>query len=128
MAEYLPQFAMLYALGCLGIIGFQIALIAGAPLGHLTQGGQHSGALPQSGRMIAAVSILLLAAMALAILSVAGFWPGWPTWTGWLACAVSALAMLLNSITPSMAERRLWSPITTVMFGLALAVMLLQTS
>ena len=106
----------------LGVIGFQVALILGAPWGRITQGGQVEGPLPLSGRIVAAASIAILIGMALAILSADGRWPGWPSWTGWAAVAMNALLMVLNWITPSAAERTLWGPITTVIFGLAVAV------
>lgn len=45
--------AGLYALLIIGIISFQAALVAGAPWGHLTQGGRYQGQLPLRGRMVA---------------------------------------------------------------------------
>ena len=111
-----------YCASLLGVIGFQIALILGAPWGRITQGGQVDGPLPLSGRLIAAVSIVILICMALAILSTAGRWPGWPAWTAWAALGMNAVMMILNWITPSVPERRLWGPITTVLFAMALAV------
>ncbi|MCK0148772.1 hypothetical protein MWU54_01955 [Marivita sp. S6314] len=103
---------------------FQVALIAGAPLGRYTQGGQHAGALPTSGRIIAAVSIPILLFMGLAILSKAGF-PGlgWPVWTGWVALGVQGLSAVANWITPSKPERAVWGPVTLVLFAMALVVM-----
>ncbi|SIN78194.1 hypothetical protein [Vannielia litorea] len=114
--------ANIYCALILGVIGFQIALILGAPWGRITQGGQVEGPLPRSGRIVAAVSIALLIAMALAILSADGRWPAWPSWTGWAAVAMNGVMTVLNWITPSPAERRLWGPITTVIFALAFAV------
>lgn len=111
-----------FCLMILGVISFQIALILGAPWGRITQGGQIEGPLPRSGRFLATASIAILVGMALAILSAQGRWPGWPSWTGWAAVAVNALSMVLNWITPSAAERKLWGPIMTVMFVLAFAV------
>lgn len=121
----LPTLAAgLYGVVILFVIGFQIALIAGAPWGHLTQGGQHQGALPRSGRIAAGVSILVLAAMGAAVSSAAGGAPGWPEWTGWVALAVQVLSTFMNWITPSQRERRLWAPITSAMLVLAAAVVL----
>ena len=116
--------AYLFCASIIGVSGFQIALIAGAPWGRITQGGQHEGALPITGRLVAAISVVLLMAIALAILSAAGGWPGWPRWSGWAATALMGIIMVLNWVTPSSAERRLWGPITSVMFALSLAVML----
>ncbi|PUB17329.1 hypothetical protein [Yoonia sediminilitoris] len=106
----------------LGVIGFQVALIVGAPWGRLTQGGQVDGALPLSGRIIAALSIAILAAIALALLSADGYWPYWPRWTAWPAVAVIFVSTVLNWITPSVAERKLWGPIMTVILCLTIAI------
>jgi len=115
--------ALLYAVFCGGVIVFQIGLIAGAPWGRLTQGGNHPDVLPGSGRVIAAISAFLLILMAGSFLSVAGMWLIWPRWMGWGALGIQMVSMLLNWITPSRAERRLWGPVTTVMFTMALIVM-----
>ncbi len=118
------QIAHLYALLCLGVVGFQFALIAGAPLGPWTQGGQHEGALPVSGRLLAALSVPVLVFMGLAIVSAAGFAGGfWPRWTGWVALAVSGASCVLNWITPSARERAVWGPVTLIMVALAGYVM-----
>lgn len=114
--------ATLFAVICLGVIGFQVALIGGAPWGRLTQGGGVDGPLPRRGRIAAALSILLILAVALAILSAAGRWPHWPAWTGWAALGVQTLSTCVNWITPSAPERRLWGPITSVMLALAALV------
>lgn len=116
--------AMLYATIVVVVILFQFCLIAGAPWGKLTQGGRHEGTLPASGRITAALSVVLLVCMAAGITSAAGMLPNWPTWTAWVALAVQALSTLLNWITPSRAERRLWGPVTALMLGLAAWVVL----
>ena len=115
--------ALLYAVFCGGVILFQLCLISGAPWGRLTQGGAHPEALPRSGKAIAAISILLLVLMTMSLLSAAGMSLRWPRWMGWGALGITAISMLLNWITPSSAERRLWGPVMTVMFLLALVVM-----
>ena len=115
--------AALYLLLVAFAILFHVALIFGAPWGHMTQGRTEKGPLPRRNRTGAALSIVMLALMGAAILSAAGLWPGWPLWTGWLAMAMSGISMLLNWITPSVAERQLWGPVATLMFLLALGVM-----
>lgn len=111
-----------YCVVLAGVIGFQIALIFGAPWGRLTQGGANEGPLPTKGRVLAGVSILILIGMGGAALSTAGNWPNWPVWTVWPALAVQALSCLANWVTPSKPERRLWGPITTGMLVLLIAV------
>jgi cytochrome bd-type quinol oxidase subunit 2 len=121
----LIQIAHLYAMGCVAIVFFQLALIAGAPLGAWTQGGFHRGALPLSGRLIAAVSVPVVLFQGLAILSAAGF-PGldWPRWCGWVALGVNVVSTVLNAITESAEERAVWLPVILVMTGLAGYVMI----
>lgn len=121
----LPVLSLAYVAMILGVIAFQVALIAGAPWGHLTQGGRRDGPLDAVGRWAAAVSILLLVLMALAMLSASGGWPGWPRWTGWAVVATNLAMMAANWATPSVPERRLWGPVTTVMAALALLIMML---
>lgn len=116
--------AALYAVVIVFVIVFQFCLIAGAPWGHLTQGGRFDGALPPAGRVPAGLSIPLLACMAAAVASAAGMSPHWPRWTAWAALAVQALSTLLNWITPSRPERRLWGPVTALMLALAACVVL----
>jgi len=115
--------AGLFVLLALATALFQIALILGAPLGHMTQGRTERGPLPRAARISAAVSIVLLLFMSAAMLSAAGRWPGWPIWTGWLTVAMAGIATLLNAITPSQAEKQLWLPVSGVMFVAALGVM-----
>jgi len=117
--------AGLYTFLIVGIIAFQVALVAGAPWGHLTQGGQHQGVLPVKLRVVAGVSILLLICMGLAIASMAGLVPPSPVWTGWATVGVQALTTVANWATPSNSERWLWGPISTVMLALAIFVVVL---
>lgn len=116
--------ACLYATASVGVILFQVALIFGAPWGRITQGGTHEGPLPTSGRVGAFVSIFINAAMALAILSAAGLDLALPGWCAWVALGLQAIVTLLNWITPSAPERKLWAPITTGMLLLAGSVVL----
>ena len=112
--------AILYCLIILTVIVFQVCLIAGAPWGKITQGGKWPDVLPLPGKAIAFVSIFILLFMGAASLSAAGLVLELPGWTIWAALAIQSVSMLLNWITPSAPERRLWGPITSIMTGLAL--------
>lgn len=111
--------AIIYLVIIAIVIIFQFCLITGAPWGRITQGGQHDGPLPVSGRVAAGVSVFLLLFMGAGVSSAAGMMPNWPMWTAYTALAIQALSTLLNWITPSRPERLLWGPITTGMLSLA---------
>ena len=110
--------AILYISISVYVIFFQFGLVFGAPLGEFTQGGRFKGALPISGRVIAALSIPLLMFMALSIASVVGFVFEWDRWTAIATIAFQGVTVILNWITPSRKEKLLWGPVTTVAFGL----------
>lgn len=110
--------ANLYLLIIAATILFQLCLIAGAPWGRYTQGGQHEGKLPTQNRIGAAVSIFIVLAMAAGVASAAGLWPHLPPWTAWGVLALQMLSTGMNCITPSRKERWAWGPIATVMLVL----------
>lgn len=105
------------------VVLFHLAVIGGAPWGHLTMGGRWEGALPWPARVLSALSASLLAAMAAVVLAVAGVL-AWRPPRGAMAAvlAVSALAVVANAATPSAAERALWLPPTIVMLLAAVCV------
>jgi uncharacterized membrane protein SirB2 len=105
----------------IGVAAFQVAVAAGAPLGEFTQGGQSTGRLPRSGRIVAAASALALLLMAGTLLAVVGIGPLAAldsTWIGGLWLATSAYAILgviLNFATRSTKERRVFFPVSLVL-------------
>ena len=54
--------ALIQAVIAIGVAVFQIALVAGAPWGEYTMGGQHLGKLPGQFRVTAAVSAIIMVA------------------------------------------------------------------
>ena len=114
--------AILYIFITALVIFFQLCLVFGAPWGEFTQGGRFKGALPISGRVIAALSIPLLIFMALSIASVVGFIFEWDRWAAIATIAFQGATVILNWITPSRKEKLLWGPVTTVAFGLCFYV------
>jgi hypothetical protein len=110
--------AVLYAVLALGVAGFHLAVILGAPWGSLTMGGRWPGVLPLRARLLSALSAGLILGMA------AVLWRGGPPVALSGVVALSALAVLANAATPSAPERRLWLPVTIVMLVAALSVAL----
>jgi hypothetical protein len=77
-------------------------------------------------RVAALVQAVLIALFSLAVLSAAGLVvpqlaDAYP-WVVWIAVAVSALALVLNSISRSAGERRIWVPVAIVMLVCSLVV------
>lgn len=111
------------------VAAFHAALVLGAPWGALTQGGATSGSLAASGRSAAAVSCAVSIVMASAILGRVGRGPFGlrssriATVLAWLTTAYAVIAVVLNLITRSSAERALWAPVSIVLLGLITFVM-----
>lgn len=111
--------AIAYTIVSLGVIAFQIALAAGAPWGEYAMGGAYPGQFPPELRVAAIVQAVILAVLALVVLSRANVTlPKWSKVSGWLiwfVVAFSALSLVLNTITPSPRERAIWMPVAFVM-------------
>ena len=117
--EFIQIAAILYILITVVVIFFQLFLVLGAPWGEFTQGGRYKGTLPISGRISAAISIPILVFMASSISSVVGFVPNWSIRTAYITLALQGVTAVFNLITPSLKEKRLWGPVTTIAFVLA---------
>ena len=110
------------------VVLFQIALIGGAPWGHLTMGGQHTGKLPSRLLLAVALQALILLALAAIVLARAGV--AFPQLASpsrgvvWLAVLVSGLSLVLNLVTRSKWESRIWAPVTLLMLVSSLMVAL----
>ena len=106
-----------------GVVGFHLAVILGAPWGHLTMGGRWDRALPGPARILSGLSALLVAGMALAVLARAGVVGlRLPQGAMGAVLALAGLGVLANALTPSGAERALWLPVTLAMLAAALLV------
>lgn len=101
------------------LVLFQVALIAGAPLGRFAWGGQHK-VLPVKLRVGSAVSIVIYAAFATLVLGKSGLWVLVASHTIlsiglWITTAYLALGVLLNAISRSAPERLLMAPVALVL-------------
>jgi len=120
--------AIAFAIAAAGVIGFQVALALGVPWGSYAMGGAFPGKFPPRMRVAALVQAVLLAGTVAIVLSRAGLvLPAWSEAAGWLIWGVVALAVIaaiLNAITPSAGERRIWVPVALVMLVSSLVVAL----
>lgn len=120
--------AIIFAAVTAGTVAFQIALALGAPWGEYAMGGANRGRLPPAMRVAAVVQALVLALLAVTVLTRAGL-ADVPVvrdlpWLVWVAVAFSAVSLVLNGISRSPGERRIWVPVALVMLGSSLVVAL----
>ena len=106
---------------------FQLALVFGAPMGEYAYGGQMPGKLPIPYRVASAVSFLLLLAIAGHYLAQLGLVPKLLSddlnqWVNWGLIGFAAAAAVMNNITRSVKEKRLWGSTTIAMLIAAIVV------
>lgn len=110
------------------VILFQAALAGGMPWGEYAMGGKFPGRLPAPMRVACLIQIAVLALLALIVLSKAELiLPGWQEFAGaaiWFVVAFSVIASILNLITKSVREKRIWAPVSIVMLLSSLIVAL----
>lgn len=121
--------AKLVAALWLGVAVFQFALVAGAPLGEFTQGGQHPGRLPRNQRLTALMSGLLMLLFAAGTLGLFGVGPlanGAYLLTHsvtFIACVFSGFGIVANGISRSIRETIIWVPVTALGYYLSLELL-----
>ncbi len=107
---------------------FQLALATGAPWGSLAMGGRYPGRFPTAIRIAAIVQAGVLALLGM----IVWIHTGLVTWGQdllppkaiWVVVFVSVITLVLNTITPSKWERRIWAPVTLLMTICSLIVAL----
>ncbi|MEO5885897.1 MAG: hypothetical protein ABIQ58_10325 [Candidatus Limnocylindrales bacterium] len=117
-----------FAVVAIGVIAFQVGLALGAPWGAYAMGGVFPGRYPPPMRIAAIVQAVLIGLLALAVLSAARVvLPNLASslpWLVWVAVVVSGLAVVLNALSRSPGERRIWVPVAIVMLACSVVVAL----
>jgi hypothetical protein len=108
---------------------FQIALISGAPWGEYAFGGQNKGVLPYRLRIGSVITTFLYLGMAGHYLAQIGVFPKLlgpelNQLANWAIVGLNALALIMNTITPSKKERMIWAPVALVLLGTSLVIAL----
>jgi hypothetical protein len=120
--------ATTYAVATAGVIAFQIALALGAPWGAYAMGGAFPGRFPPAMRVAALVQAALLGFLAVVALSHAGV--ALPSlaaavpWLIWVVVAVAAISVVMNAMSRSAGERRIWVPVGLVLLVSSVTVAL----
>ena len=98
---------------------FQLALLLGAPWGHLAMGGRFPGKFPPKMRIAALVQAILLCVLGLVVLIRAKMLlPSFYTISEtaiWVVVIINCLSLVMNLATPSRWERIIWAPIVTML-------------
>ena len=119
--------ALIFLFTIVGAVAFQLALALGAPWGSYAMGGRFPGKFPPAMRVAAVVQALLLGLFAGVVMVRAALLPGWPLvaeWPIWVVVAFSTVSLVLNTITPSARERRIWMPVALLLLASSLTVAL----
>ena len=108
---------------------FQLAIVLGAPVGEYAYGGQHQGVLPTRFRVTSVVSMLIMLAVAGHYMAQLGVFSPLLDEAGnaianWGFVAFFALSALMNNISKSEKEKRVFGSITIAMLLSAILVAL----
>lgn len=106
---------------------FQLALVLGAPMGEYTLGGQTKGKLSIKLRIVSAISLLLNLAIAGHYLAQTGtFQTLLPSdlnqIANWGLVVFTAIGLVMNSISRSKKERKMWVPVLLLSLTCAVIV------
>ena len=113
----------------LAVALFQLAIVLGAPVGEYAYGGQHQGVLPTRFRATSVVSMLIMVAVAGHYIAQLGVFSPLLDEAGnaianWGFVAFFALSALMNNISKSEKEKRVFGSITIAMLLSAILVAL----
>lgn len=105
---------------------FQLALVLGAPMGEYAFGGQ-TPVLPAQYRFSSAVSLLVMLAISGHYIAQLGWLepllePDLNSVVNWVLVGFFALSALMNNLTKSEKEKRLWGGVTIAMLLSAVIV------
>ncbi len=118
--------AIVYASLMASVVLFQLCLAVGLPWGEASMGGKYPGKYPPKMRAVAVVNMLVLSLILLIVLIHSGLiLPSLHSISKvaiWFVVAFSAVSVLLNTITKSKIEKRIWAPVTILQFVACLIV------
>jgi hypothetical protein len=120
--------ALIFCILILLTIIFQFALAFGASWGEYSMGGRYPGKFPTAMRILSLFQILILILIGAIVLTKADLilherYPVSET-AIWFVVAFTAISIIINTITPSKKERKIWAPVTVLLFATALIVAL----
>ncbi|KQY84397.1 hypothetical protein ASD24_09860 [Paenibacillus sp. Root52] len=119
---------IIFAMLIVVVILFQAALAAGVPWGEYAMGGKSPGKYPLFMRFICLFQIAILALIGVTVLSKSGLLlPAWSAIADtaiWFIVAYLVLGTIMNLMTRSVWERRIWTPVTLLLLITSLVIAL----
>ena len=111
------------------VTAFQVALISGAPWGEYAFGGKYKGVLPRNLRIGSVITSFLYLSIAGHYLAQLGVFPKMLSpdlnqVANWAVVGLNALALIMNTITPSKKERMIWAPVALVLVSTSIVIAL----
>lgn len=120
--------ALAHLLCSMAVMGFQLALAFGAPLGVYAMGGRYGGTLPLTLRLAEVVQASVVAIVTAVVVAASGLglrgWRRAADRVRWLPVGFAGVAFVLNLATPSAGERLVWAPVAAVLLASSLWVAL----
>lgn len=112
-----------------GVSIFQLAIMAGAPLGEYAFGGQNKGKLPRNLRIGSAITTVLYLALIGHFLGQIGILPRLldsqlNSVANWAVVGLFSIALIMNTITRSKKERAIWAPVSLVLVAASIVIAL----
>jgi hypothetical protein len=100
------------------VILYQFCLVLGLPWGEASMGGRFPGKYPPKMRLVAIMNMLILSCLVVIVLVYADIWlmqfKSLANIGIWFVLVFSVIAVILNTITPSKIERKIWAPVTII--------------
>jgi hypothetical protein len=101
------------------LVLFQLGLTLGMPWGEASMGGKFPGKYPLKMRIVSLISSFILSLIATVVLIKAELLlPQYKSYANvavYFVVAFSAVATILNILTPSKIERKIWAPVATLL-------------
>lgn len=110
------------------VVLFQLGLALGMPWGEAANGGKYPGKLPRKMRIVSVFNMFILAFLSVIVLTKAKLvlaeFESFASTAIWFVVGFSVIGTVLNTITPSKIERKLWAPTTAMLLITSLIVAL----
>lgn len=111
--------AIIFTLFSAVLVLFQIGLTLGLPWGEASMGGKFPGKYPPKMRIVSLINCFVLSFIAVVILIKADMlFPHYKPFSNtaiYFVVGFYSIATVLNIITPSKIERKIWAPVATLL-------------